>query len=102
MYYLVKFSKDWADEFNADGFSIYEKTIWDDLYQKLKNNKDQEASFYFGTNEGWDDESIGDFLNSIKVTPITAEEKYVMQTLFGSNDYGIFPDFENMVDLEDA
>ena len=102
MYYLVKFNKDWGDEFNVSGFSIYEKTIWNDLYEKLNNNKDKEVSFYFGNNEGWDDEYIGNFLKNIEITPITAEEKYVIGTLFGSSDYGTFPDFENMVDLEDT
>lgn len=102
MYYLVKFDKDWADEFSVYGFAIFEQSEWDDLYKKLKKNKNKEVSFGFGTNEGWDNESIGDFLSDIKVIQITNEEKLVITKLFGGNDYGVFPDFEEMLNEESS
>lgn len=101
MYYLVKFSKDWADEFTVYGFSIFKKEEWDALYLQLVENKNNAAgSMYFGTNEGWDDETIGDFLNDIEVKAITNEEKKIINKLFGKEEYGIFPNFQGMLNPE--
>ena len=102
MHYLVKFDKDWADEFSVYGFAIFEKLKWDNLYDKLKKNKKKKVSFGFGTNEGWDEESIGGFLDDIKIVPITNEEKTVITKLFGKGDYGVFPDFQEMLNKESS
>ena len=96
MYYLVKFDKDWADEFSVYGFQIFEKSKWDNLHKKLKKNKNKEVSAGFGTNEGWDEEPIGSFLDDIKVVKITEDEKNTLEKLFG-RDFGYFPDFQEML-----
>lgn len=97
MYYLVKFKKDWADEFNVYGFSIFKKDDWDNLHEKLKKYKDKCAEFSFGTNEGWDEETIGDFLKDITVVPISEMEKSIITKLFGTKDYGHFPYLNDMI-----
>lgn len=98
MYYLVKFSKDWADEFDVYGFAVFKKEEWEDLYKKLKENKNEPAgSVGFGTNEGWEDETIGDFIENVEIVPISKEEKVLLKKVFGKNDFGYFPDFGNMV-----
>ena len=98
MYYLVKFDKDWADEFSVYGFAIFEKLEWDNLLTKLKKNKDQDSgSWYFGTNEGWDSETIGDYLRDIEVVSITKDEKKSLERIFGESYFGHFPDFEQML-----
>lgn len=96
MYYLIKFDKDWADEFNVYGFKIFEQQEWDKLYKKLKKNKDKETSFGFGTNEGWDDETIQSFLDDLEIIEITEDEKTTLEKLF-NDSFGVFPDFEDMV-----
>lgn len=98
MYYLVNFNKDWADEFSVHGFRVFPRVTWENLLKKLKENKDKHAgSWYFGTNEGWDDETIGDFLRNIEVVSITEEEKATIERVFGENEFGHFPDFEEML-----
>ena len=69
------------------------------MYLRLVENKNNDAgSLCFGTNEGWDDETIGDFLNDIKIDLITNEEKKIITKLFGKEEYGVFPDFERMLE----
>lgn len=100
MYYLIKFDKDWADEFNVYGFQIFEQVEWDKLYKKLKKNKNKEVSFNFGTNEGWDEEPIQSFLDDIEIIEITEDEKNIIEKLMG-DEFGVFPDFEEMLNDED-
>lgn len=98
MYYLVNFNKDWADEFSVHGFRIFSREKWENLLKKLKENKNKHAgSWYFGTNEGWDGENIGYFLQDIEVVSITEEEKDTIERVFGENEFGHFPDFEEML-----
>lgn len=55
---LVKFSRDWADEFQVEGFVVVEPAE----AEELKEYFSTERSWYFGTNEGWEDEIlIGSF-----------------------------------------
>jgi hypothetical protein len=82
---LVKFQKDWADEFDVYGYKIYNSEAdW------LKEKGDlSEHTFMFGTNEGWEDE--GDFEDDdFTVTEITPEEAATIRKLFG-NSWGHFP-----------
>lgn len=74
--WLVKFSKDWADEFTAEGLVI----LTDDQKLQLEQLIEEELfDFYFGTNEGWDagEVSLADFT----FTQITEEEKTTLERL---------------------
>jgi hypothetical protein len=102
MYYLVKFNKDWADEFNVYGFNIFKQEEWDLLAKEMKRRKkDQAGTWYFGTNEGWDDDTIGDFYDALTPILITEEEKELFIKLFGREEFGIFPDFEQILNGDD-
>lgn len=67
---LVTFSKDWADEFSAEGLAI----MTDEQFDKLKIWAEN-ANWYFGTNEGWDDEDIS---RGFSAAEITDEEEAVL------------------------
>lgn len=73
--FLVKFSADWADEFRCDGFAVLDEVE----ATQLKAWASTERTFYFGTNEGWDDE---EFINDLTFTEITEEQAETLMTLF--------------------
>ena len=91
---LVKFSRDWADEFDVEGFAIFTKKEWEDAVEKFESEK-YHVSYFFGTNEGWEDEIDSDWLDNYNVTEITDEEYTIIENLFGV-EYGVFP---NLLDL---
>jgi hypothetical protein len=75
--YLVSFNRDWADEFSPAGLAIYTQSQLDKLEACI-----EEVSWYFGTNEGYEegDLSFSDF----SVTPITQEEEATLARLIPS------------------
>jgi hypothetical protein len=81
---LVKFQKDWADEFDVYGYKIYNsETDWLEEKGDLLDH-----SYMFGTNEGWEE---GDFEDDdFTVTEISAEEANKLRNLLG-NEWGHFP-----------
>lgn len=96
---LLTFNEDWADEFSPFGFSIMAQEEWDLKRNVLESLRDIELSWYFGTNEGYEEKGSF-FLDSIKVKPISKEEVETLETLFGSNmyAYGLFPELEDIVE----
>ena len=81
---LVKFQKDWADEFDVYGHKIYEsKEAWEEAKGDLS-----ELSSSFGTNEGWEE---GDFEeDDFTVVEITQEEADTLNKFFNAY-WGHFP-----------
>ncbi len=75
MKYLVTFCRDWADEFEVYGFTIYTQEQVDALREWAST----ERSFWFGTNEGWEDEI---FIESLVFQEITDEDLAVIERLF--------------------
>ena len=79
---LLIFDKDWADEFDVYGFTLMsdEEYIY---FDKAMNSISQEpCGWYFGTNEGYEDESIADMLSDVEVKDITLEEYNTIKKLF--------------------
>lgn len=74
-YILAKFSLGWADETHEEGFAIFTPEEWEIQKEKLSEPR----TFYFGTNEGWEDEV---FLDSIRTIEITQEDYDVLKRLF--------------------
>lgn len=89
---LVKFLRDWADEFEAEGFGILSDEEWEEFVKVVKENPNAETSFWFGTNEGWEDETIESFYDCYKTIDLPYEEEIALQRLFGKVvDFGVFP-----------
>lgn len=113
---LVTFSKDWADEFQAEGMTILHE---DELPTLLAWIEKGGTEWYFGTNEGWEDgeTDMADF----KFKEITAEEAETLERLIPDlkrrtqttvwqgktyihlegGSFGIFPPFQELDELED-
>jgi hypothetical protein len=81
---LVKFSKDWGDEFDVDGFKIFNSEAdW------LRTKGDlSEHSYMFGTNEGWDEGEFDE--DDFTVEEISKEEAMTIRKVIG-NSFGHFP-----------
>ena len=76
MFNLVKFTKDWADEFTAEGFTI----LTDEQVRQLESLCETGFDFYFGTNEGWDAGEVE--FSDFDITPISEEEALFLERLF--------------------
>lgn len=70
-YVLIVSSGDWADEFDLEGFAIFEKEKWEHIKEGIPEGE-FEASF--GSNEIVTFEDRDDYLSHLKEKPITAEE----------------------------
>lgn len=87
---LVTLNKDWADEFDVHGFKLMDPLEYDKLLAWAEN-----ATWYFGTNEGFEDEDLRPYF---KAEPVSEEEIAVLCKLFPelqreySPSVGQFPD----------
>jgi len=89
---LVKFNHDWADEFSVYGFAIMSQHEFDVLKEFSKN-----MNWYFGTNEGWEDEDLSD---GFSAQEISARDEYSLRLLFpelNRDSYGIFPNYKEII-----
>lgn len=87
---LVKFDRNWADEFNVYGMAIMTQESFDSLMKWAKN-----ASYYFGTNEGWEGEDISDGFTASEIDE--DDIRYLRDLIFeGHDSFGIFPDWQEM------
>jgi len=83
--YLVVFDRDWADEFDVSGIKIMSQEEVDELKTQLENS----PSWYFGTNEGFEDGELS--VDDFTFTPITPEDEISFVKLL-SLPFGNFPD----------
>lgn len=89
--YLVTFSSDWADEFQAEGLAILDDSGIDEMNAWLEADQ----GFYFGTNEGFEDGEIT--LRDFTIAPITDDEVEILTRLIPRTaryGFGQFPSFE--------
>lgn len=88
---LVIFDRDWADEFSPFGFAV----MTDDEYTEWYKYYSEPQDWYFGTNEGYDDEVLA---TGCKVSDITDAEADVITRTFSLKklsytylEAGLFP-----------
>ena len=95
-HYVIIGSEDWADEFNVDFFDV----LTEEEYQKYMIAKEIFGnlldSYYFGTNEGWDDE-----FDYLSFTPVEISDvELACLTRLGlvyDNDETLFAQFGHQV-----
>lgn len=91
--WLGKWSDNWADEMNLDGFVVYteeQKAAW-----LAATNHIAGYTYYVGTNEEIEYDSPGDLRRSVIWTELTEAEAAVLTKLFNgyrSVRFGFFPD----------
>jgi len=75
-YYMCKFSRDWADEFDVSGACPFTEDQKNEFEKFIDENGDQEVEIYFGTNESWEDQ-VSDWKDSysfVEISQHTYEE----------------------------
>lgn len=100
-YYVLKFNRNWADEFDCQGFAVINGVHYDMLERlfHIPDIRDNYMSFMFGTNEGWEDEftylEFWDDLEKVDITSSIFWSAMLMEVFADDNGiYGIFPDFD--------
>ena len=84
---LVEFNHNWADEFDVHGLAIMTQE------QYKQNMKYAErANYYFGTNEGWEDE---DLTHGFKVLSSDPKEIEVIERVLNFSTYTAFKTWGN-------
>ena len=95
-YLMLKFEKDWADEFDITGFCVMTEAEWnakklelDIFWQKVEPG--MKCFMGFGTNQKVEFSSAKEVLNSIKEVGITKVQHDVIKDLFRRGSYGHMP-----------
>jgi len=107
---LVKYSNNYADEFDIEGFALFEsEDLWNDHLKDAKNvfEGKKVVEQYFGTNESVMYDSFDEYVSNFEVFPITCEEaEFICKTLAPFKTYGHFlsiepDDFDSAIDEDD-
>ena len=77
---LVKFEKDWADEFDVDNFYARKDVTVEEETAAIQAELDRGEERWFGTNEGWEADELD--IDDYTITEITDEEFSVLARLF--------------------
>ena len=95
---LITFSRDWADEFNVYGLKVVDTMA---EAAEFKAHFAKPRTYYFGTNEGWEDEILDE---SITIAEISNQDANVLCRLLGITEhrqYGHIPVDWDEDDCED-
>jgi hypothetical protein len=94
-FHLAIFKKDWADEFDVYGFKVL--TDLELQYIESLRNNDTEVYFGFGSNESWDDVPVSELVGDLNISEITEQEYNSLVKQFMGTEFGIFPNFVEML-----
>ena len=89
---LVKFSANYADEFDIEGLQVFKKSEWEERVESLKEAQDElEDGIFlsFGTNEEVEFKDLEEFLEAYSVVEITKEQfDFMKQNVCGKDGFG--------------
>ena len=98
-HYLLQFTDDYADEFDATGsiiidenqykylYSVVEQAVTTDDYSKLDEEYTFDIGVGLGSNEYIEYDDIADLMIHVECTELT-EDEYNVLTKFGFDDFG--------------
>lgn len=98
-HYLLTFTDNWADEFDAYGsviidedqykylYSVVEQAVKSEDYSQLDDDYTSDVYVGLGSNEDIEYEDIADLMNQVECTELS-EEEYNVLMKFGFDDYG--------------
>jgi hypothetical protein len=90
---LVKFSSDWADEFQVEGFQIMENQAEVDRWKEgVCKAIERGAEFSFGTNQYFFWESDKEFLRCIETKALSDFDMEELGRIFGAYHHGWVPE----------
>lgn len=88
-YVLVKFSDNWADEMDVDGFRVFVLEDWELIKTRMAKVFEKgrgSCSFGIGTNEEIEYSSYADWLSSFSVSSISESEALFLRKHFPQYD----------------
>lgn len=88
-YFILIYAKDWADEFDCEGFAIMINTDWFALQRQVKEYFENEGSMLelgFGTNEELHVTCYEDWRNNIKAKEVDEDTARLLVGLFHHDD----------------
>lgn len=86
-YYLYKFSDNWADEMDIEGFAVMTEDEKDAALVKIKRQFKRGGTICFGSNEENEYDNLNDVLACISWNEISQSEYNTLRKLFG-NTFG--------------
>jgi hypothetical protein len=95
---LIKFSDNWADEMDVNGWVILDSQKWVKIKEKVEAYNDY-FSIGFGSNQENEYENGEDFLEAINIRLLSENEFIVLTSCFGSR-YGNTSFYDQILDLE--
>lgn len=88
--FLIKFSANWADEMDLNGWDLYTRLEWDNVETAILGHK-YPVTVSVGSNEEIEFENAKQLLDSYTVEQISDEDAAVLIRLFdGYGERGIF------------
>ena len=103
-YVLVKFKKDYADEFDVSGLKVVLKEDWEKEVERFRNCK-YPFEKYFGTNEALEFDSFKELMSAFRVYDLDKEDYCILKKYFFQYndiiDFGFVPEPPFQEELED-
>ncbi len=93
MQYLVEFNHNWADECDVHGLAIMDEKLYNTILKFAKN-----ATYYFGTNEGWEDEDLTEGLKVLSNDPSFIADIAMVLSFSEYNGYQTWGNFPHILD----
>lgn len=87
-YYLYKFSDNWADEMDLEGFAILTEKEKDSKLAYIKKKFKKGGTISFGTNEDNEYDSLSDVLDCIEFKEISQADYNAVKRIFGDKSMG--------------
>jgi len=87
-YYLYKFSDNWADEMDLEGFAILTENQKDVALTKIKREFKKGGTISFGTNEDNEYENLNAIMGCIEIDTITSQQYHTMKSIFPDGYFG--------------
>lgn len=88
---LIKWSGNWADEMDLEGFCLVTPAEADDIWTRL-TGVTEEITSYLGTNEELEWNNGPELLKELTRIDLTMDEAIVLKKAIGHSYFGKFPD----------
>lgn len=87
MMYLIKFSDNWADEMDVEGFVVLSEEDKNECFDFLKREYGEGGDVYFGTNQYKEYKSLEKILEQYDIDEISEDEAKLLENFFGKRIY---------------
>lgn len=86
-YYIYKFSDNWADEMDIEGFAILTENQKDIALAKIKREFKKGGTLYFGNEEN-EYSDLDEVMNCIEISSLTSQQYHILKNVFPNGHIG--------------